>query len=311
MLASKLGNLQAILPDWLESLLARRGFSPNTVSAYRQDLNSFFAYAGDHQGYLSISDNDVPCQQDIMLYLIWLRSRGMSPRTLARRISALRTFFDFAMEEGLLTSNPASLQENPKLPLQLPNVLSQEEIGAIFGIPILVDKNGWRNRCILELLYAAGLRISELTGLTVSDLDFQQGVVHIFGKGSKSRIVPLHTMAQKILNEYLNIWRNEFRPCCSQVFVNRSGKGLSRQYIWRMIKGYAQLAGIRKDISPHTFRHSFATHLLEGGADLRSVQIFLGHAQINATEIYTHLEAGRLLKVHHRFHPRSVMANNS
>ncbi len=307
-LASKLGKLQALLPYWLDSLLAQRGLSPNTICAYKDDLNSFFAYAKDAQSSLSVNSN-AQGQQEIMLYLIWMRSKGKSPRTLARRLSALRTFFDFAVEEGILAANPASLQDNPKLPLQLPSVLSREEIEAILAIPSLTDRNGWRNRCILEILYAAGLRISELIGLKVSDLDFQQGIIHVFGKGAKARIVPLHATAQKILNDYLRTWRSEFKPCCTNVFVNRSGKSLSRQYIWRMIKEYARIAGIRKDISPHTFRHSFATHLLEGGADLRSVQLLLGHAEINATEIYTHLEAGRLLRLHHRFHPRSGVAN--
>lgn len=160
---------------------------------------------------------------------------------------------------------------------------------------------------MLEMLYAAGLRVSELCNLSVADLDLQRGLVRVFGKGAKERLVPLHDMIQALLGDYLRSWRPLFSPGGNQLFVNRSGRALSRQYIWKMVKKYTLLAGIRRAVSPHTFRHSFATHLLEGGADLRAVQLLLGHADISATEIYTHVQAERLRGIHHQFHPRSQL----
>ena len=176
---------------------------------------------------------------------------------------------------------------------------------ALLAQPDCGVKTGARDRCMLEMLYAAGLRVSELCNLDVLDLDLQRGLVRVFGKGAKERLVPLHDAMQQMLATYLKDWRPAFSPTGGQLFVNRSGRALSRQYVWKMVKNYALQAGIRRAISPHTFRHSFATHLLEGGADLRSVQLLLGHADISATEIYTHVQAERLRALHHQFHPRS------
>ena len=162
-----------------------------------------------------------------------------------------------------------------------------------------------RDRCLLEMLYAAGLRVSEVCNLLVSDVDMQRGLVLVSGKGAKDRLVPLHSLVLELLQQWLSVWRDDFSPQSRYLFLNRSGKGLSRQYVWKMVKKYALLAGIRRSISPHTFRHSFATHLLEGGADLRAVQLLLGHADISATEIYTHVQAERLHALHRQFHPRS------
>lgn len=293
------------LPAWLDYLLAQRGLSPRTVESYGQDLESFFLFEEElAQGGGSAS---CPDEQEIFLYLAWLRSRGNTGRTLARRLSALRAFFAFAVEEGALKANPALLLENPKLPQHLPEVLSREEMEKLLALPDMDEKSGRRDRCMLEMLYAAGLRVSELCNLSVADLDLQRGLVRIFGKGAKERLVPLHDMIQALLDDYLRSWRPLFSPGGNQLFVNRSGRALSRQYIWKMVKKYTLLAGIRRAVSPHTFRHSFATHLLEGGADLRAVQLLLGHADISATEIYTHVQAERLRGIHHQFHPRSQL----
>ncbi|GKG92424.1 tyrosine recombinase XerC [Desulfovibrionaceae bacterium] len=293
------------LPAWLDYLLAQRGLSPRTVESYGQDLESFFLFEEE----LAQSGGSAPCpdEQEIFLYLAWLRSRGNTGRTLARRLSALRAFFAFAVEEGALKANPALLLENPKLPQHLPEVLSREEMEKLLALPDMDEKSGRRDRCMLEMLYAAGLRVSELCNLSVADLDLQRGLVRIFGKGAKERLVPLHDMIQALLDDYLRSWRPLFSPGGNQLFVNRSGRALSRQYIWKMVKKYTLLAGIRRAVSPHTFRHSFATHLLEGGADLRAVQLLLGHADISATEIYTHVQAERLRGIHHQFHPRSQL----
>ena len=293
------------LPAWLDYLLAQRGLSPRTVESYGQDLESVFLFEEE----LAQSGGSASCpdEQEIFLYLAWLRSRGNTGRTLARRLSALRAFFAFAVEEGALKANPALLLENPKLPQHLPEVLSREEMEKLLALPDMDEKSGRRDRCMLEMLYAAGLRVSELCNLSVADLDLQRGLVRIFGKGAKERLVPLHDMIQALLDDYLRSWRPLFSPGGNQLFVNRSGRALSRQYIWKMVKKYTLLAGIRRAISPHTFRHSFATHLLEGGADLRAVQLLLGHADISATEIYTHVQAERLRGIHHQFHPRSQL----
>ena len=293
------------LPAWLDYLLAQRGLSPRTVESYGQDLESFFLFEEE----LAQSGGSASCpdEQEIFLYLAWLRSRGNTGRTLARRLSALRAFFAFAVEEGALKANPALLLENPKLPQHLPEVLSREEMEKLLALPDMDEKSGRRDRCMLEMLYAAGLRVSELCNLSVADLDLQRGLVRIFGKVAKERLVPLHDMIQALLDDYLRSWRPLFSPGGNQLFVNRSGRALSRQYIWKMVKKYTLLAGIRRAVSPHTFRHSFATHLLEGGADLRAVQLLLGHADISATEIYTHVQAERLRGIHHQFHPRSQL----
>ena len=293
------------LPAWLDYLLAQRGLSPRTVESYGQDLESFFLFEEE----LAQSGGSASCpdEQDSLLSLAWLRSRGNTGRTLARRLSALRAFFAFAVEEGTLKTNPALLLENPKLPQHLPEVLSREEMEKLLVLPDMDEKSGRRDRCMLEMLYAAGLRVSELCNLSVADLDLQRGLVRVFGKGAKERLVPLHDMIQALLGDYLRSWRPLFSPGGNQLFVNRSGRALSRQYIWKMVKKYTLLAGIRRAVSPHTFRHSFATHLLEGGADLRAVQLLLGHADISATEIYTHVQAERLRGIHHQFHPRSQL----
>ncbi|MBQ9407315.1 MAG: site-specific tyrosine recombinase XerD [Desulfovibrio sp.] len=298
-------TLDDLVPLWCDSLLTQRGLSPKTVEAYGQDMESFLRYRQELAQ--SGSTNTAPDEQEIFLYLAWLRAHGNTPRTLARRLSALRAFFSFAVDEGRLAKNPTELLENPKQPLHLPEVLTQEEMETLLAQPDMSTKNGWRDRCMLELLYAAGLRVSELCMLCVPDLDLQRGLVRVFGKGSKERLVPLHNAMLGLLTDYLRLWRQQFAPTGKQLFVNRRGQALTRQYVWKMVKKYALQAGICRAISPHTFRHSFATHLLERGADLRAVQLLLGHADISATEIYTHVQTERLLNIHRQFHPRSRM----
>ena len=293
--------LKKQIPAWGEYLLAQRGLSMRTVVSYRQDLENFFLFLDE----LDAGDKTSLDEHDLFLYLAWLRARKNAGRTLARRLSALRGFFEYTVEEGLLESNPASLLESPRLPQYLPEVLSKAEMDRLLQLPDMREKCGRRDRCLLEMLYAAGLRVSELCNLLVADVDMQRGLVLVSGKGAKDRLVPLHSLVLDLLQQWLSFWRDDFSPQSRYLFLNRSGKGLSRQYVWKMVKKYALLAGIRRSISPHTFRHSFATHLLEGGADLRAVQLLLGHADISATEIYTHVQAERLHALHRQFHPRS------
>ncbi len=291
-----------IVNQWLDHLLAERGLSPHTVASYGHDLNNFLCYLSEI-GEESLSKKFE--EQDLFLYLAWLRGRGQSGRTLSRHLSSLRGFFSYAVEQGILTKNPATLLESPKLPSLLPDFLSQEEVQQLLEQPNMQDRLGQRDRLMLELLYASGLRVSELCELCPQNIDRDRRLLRVFGKGSKERIVPIHIDAMNLLENYLNEWRKLFSPKDEYVFLNRSGRGLTRQYVWKMVKKYATQAGITRSISPHTFRHSFATHLLEGGADLRTVQILLGHSDIGATEIYTHVQTRRLLDIHKRFHPRS------
>ena len=213
-------------------------------------------------------------------------------------------FFQPYAGTGSVARQSCSFLDRPKLPELLPEVLSEEEINAVLALPDMREKLGVRDRCMLEILYGSGLRVTELCGLKVLDPDPQRGVLRVFGKGSKERLVPLHMPAVRLLSVYMHEWRPAFKPCEEALFVNRSGRGLSRVAIWKIVRKYAVRAGIRRAVSPHTFRHSFATHLLEGGADLRSVQLLLGHADISATEIYTHVDSGRLRRIHSAYHPR-------
>ena len=291
---------------YLEHILIEKGLSNNSLASYSQDLIALLSFLADKSFRLEdLSD------QTLFLYLTHLRAKGLKNRSLARHLSTLRGFFAFAMQEKWYKEDPGQFLENPKLPKKLPEFLTREEISRILALPDVSTKLGMRDRCMLELLYAAGLRVSELIQIKVLDYDAQVGVLRVFGKGAKERLVPIHFTAQKVLNQYLEFTRSEFNPLEDNMFLNRSGKGLTRQGVWKLIKKFASEAGIRRSISPHTFRHSFATHLLEGGADLRTVQVLLGHADISATEIYTHIQAGRLKSMHQQFHPRSGMRTKS
>lgn len=297
--------LPPLISSWVDHLTAERGLSPNTTAAYESDLHDFSAFLEELSG--KVADARVLeelGEQELSLYLIRLSGRGQVERSLVRHISSLRSFFAYAAEQGVLRNNPALFFERPRLPSLLPEVLSEEEVHAVLALPNMGEKLGVRDRCMLEVLYGAGLRVTELCTLRVLDLDAQRGVLRVFGKGSKERIVPIHAEALALLCAYLRDWRPAFRPVEGALFLNRSGKRLSRVALWKTVSRYAALAGIRRAVSPHTFRHSFATHLLEGGADLRSVQLLLGHADISATEIYTHVQSGRLRRIHNAYHPR-------
>ncbi len=290
---------------WLRSLIVLRGLSTNTAAAYGQDLDAFKSFLETLE-----TSFDRMNDQKILLFTVWLRQRGDSSRTLARRFSGIRRFYDWCEEEGLIQGNPFALAESPKQALVLPEVLSKAEMKHLLTEPersATSTKLAHRDGTMLELLYAAGLRVSELIGLRPGDIDTQQGVIRVFGKGQKERLIPLYTQAITRLEYYLQYVRSDFYPTTEQLFLNRSGNGLTRQGVWKIIKRYAMQAGITKNISPHTFRHSFATHLLEGGADLRSLQLLLGHADMSATELYTHLQTQHLHHVHQTCHPRAVL----
>lgn len=291
-----------IADRYLEHLTVERGLSENTLGAYSADISALLSFLDG----LEVRLHDCT-PRHLFLYLTHLRAKKLAAASLSRHLSTVRGLFAFAVQARLLDENPAALLENPKLPAQLPEFLTCTEMDCLLDQPDPSTSLGFRDLVMLELLYAAGLRISELIGLVLGDFDPQTGILRVFGKRSKERLVPIHYAAQKLLCDYLDHKRAAFSPLCQNIFLNRSGKGLTRQGVWKLIKRYAELAGIRRSISPHTFRHTFATHLLEGGADLRTVQLLLGHASINATEIYTHIQTGRLMRIHEQFHPRSTV----
>ena len=295
-----------LLPGFKEELLAQKGLSLNTANAYEQDLNDFFSFLDLAKSNANLKDIS---EQDILLYFSWQQSKAQSTRTQARRLSSLRSFFGYALREGIVTADPTQFLSTPKLPLHLPEFLTREEMVQVLSLPATTP-SAKRDSCILTLLYAAGLRVSELCALKTASVDLNRGIIHVhIGKGGKDRSVPIHSQAQSQISNYLAETRPLFHPTCDYLFLNRSGKGLTRQYVWKSVKKYIAMAGINKNVSPHTFRHSFATHLLEGGADLRSVQLLLGHADISATEIYTHVQTERLLAIHHQYHPRNFPTN--
>ncbi|GAB7080576.1 site-specific tyrosine recombinase XerD [Megalodesulfovibrio paquesii] len=297
-------SLDPLMDRHLEHLLVVRGLAENTIASYAHDGRDF-------QAFLLATGKRVETVEevDLLLYLAHCRGRQLEDKTVARRCAYLRSLYGYLAEEHLVPANPAALLEQPAVPRRLPDVLDPGEMAALLNQPAADTPLGARDRAMLELLYAAGLRVSELVGLTLLEYDAQTGYLTVFGKGSKERIVPVHHLAQQVLDNYLRDWRPRFSPRTQHLFLNRSGTGLSRVAIWKLVQKHAVAAGLGKKVSPHTFRHSFATHLLEGGADLRSVQLLLGHADITATEIYTHVQTGRLAELHRTHHPRSRLAS--
>ncbi len=289
-------------PDGLAGTAGRE--SKSAVSA--QSADSGRSAGARQTAWTAGAAGPLPVSEEtIVLYLAWGYSRRLSARTLARRLAAMRSLFAFLRERGLLARNPVDSSTNPRLPRHLPTFLSLREVQKMLAVPDTSTLRGQRDSCMLELLYAAGLRVSELCDMQLQALDLQTGLVRVFGKGSKERLVPIHGQAQARLLSYLEHTRPAFHPRTAHVFVNRRGQRLTRQYVFTLVRDAALACGITRPVSPHTLRHSFATHLLEGGADLRSVQTLLGHADIAATEIYTHVQTARLMRLHHQFHPRS------
>jgi len=282
-------------------LLAIKRLSAQSVSSYLQDLKSFKNFLSQQEINQLAKINE----DHLFFYLVFLRQKGLQNRSLARHLSALRQFFLFLTERNYLQKNPALFLDNPKLPKLLPKVLSYEEVTALLSQPDLHTPLGYRDRTMLEVLYACGLRVSELINLKPLDFDVNAGILRVWGKGGKERLVPIHSRGYEFLENYLQKIRPQFKPKQDVMFLNRSGKRLSRQGVWKIIKKYSLQAGISKKISPHTLRHSFATHLLEGGADLRTVQILLGHSDVLATEIYTQVATQRLQQVYAQLHPRN------
>lgn len=289
-----------LLDQFIAHLRVERGLARNTIQAYSRDLLRFFGFLED----LGRMPNQAT-QEDVSSFIVSLKG-SLSARSSARTLSAVRMFFRFMVSEGLISSSPARLVEIPKLPARLPGIMSPKEVDLLLAQPDPLTPEGSRDRAMLELLYATGLRVSELTGLRLQSLNLEAGFVRIVGKGSKERIVPMGEKARETIKEYLNGGRISLlgRQTSAFVFLNSRGKPLTRQGFWKLIKRYARAAGVGSSITPHSLRHAFASHLLEGGADLRSVQIMLGHEDITTTQIYTHVTREHLKRLHEKHHPR-------
>lgn len=287
---------------FLNYLVVEKGLAPNTLEAYGRDLAGYLEFLGE-RGISTLGQIDPPL---VIAFLARLKERGLSPRSRARKLVSLRMFHRFLLAEGLAETNPAAQVEAPKSLAKLPQTLTPDEIERLLSAPRADSCYDLRDRAMLEILYATGLRVSELVGLTLQDLQLDVGYVTAFGKRRKQRIVPLGDAAMDALRDYLDCGRGELAGGGGSafLFLNRSGNGLTRQGFWKMMKRRAVEAGISKNITPHTLRHSFATHLLDNGADLRAVQAMLGHADISTTQIYTHVTRERLKNIHQRHHPR-------
>lgn len=292
------------ITDYKNYLRIERGLSDNTISNYARDLIKLVRFLEKQE----ITKNPITISKEEIQKFIYEVAKEVQPRSQARIISGLKGFFSYLIFEDYRNDNPTDLVEPPKIGRKLPDTLSEEEIDLLIAAIDLGHPQGERNRAMLECLYACGLRVSELTTLQLSDLYFDEGFISVTGKGDKQRFVPISTHTQK----YVNLYRNEIRvhsapkpEYSNTLFLNRRGRQLTRAMIFTIIKDLAVKAGIQKTISPHTFRHSFATHLLQNGADLRSIQQMLGHESITTTEIYMHIDRSQLSDVLHKFHPRS------
>ncbi|WP_034729103.1 site-specific tyrosine recombinase XerD [Pseudidiomarina atlantica] len=293
-----------LIENFLERLWLKQGVSKHTSSAYGTDLRKFLSFllehVGEHAELLSVHSNHI---ED---YLLWRRQQGLSPRSTARSLSALKKFYNYAVQERLISVDPTARLRQPKQPQAIPHSLAESEVEALLAAPDCDDPVQLRDRAMLEVLYATGLRVTELVQLTFSQVSKQQELVRIIGKGNKERLVPLGETAL----EWLQTYENQGRPALTQmrsdyVFVTRRGGPLTRQAFWHRIKYYAQIAEIRSHLSPHTLRHAFATHLLNHGADLRVLQMLLGHSDLSTTQIYTHVARERLQQLHATHHPRA------
>ena len=290
------------LDIFLNYLVVEKGLARNTLEAYGRDLGRYLEFLEERR---IAAPEDIK-GSDVQAFLGHLKQQGLAPRSRGRSLSAIRSFHKFLCAEKYARLNPALLLESPRTLRSLPRLLTQQEVETLLAAPSGTQPLELRDRAMLEVLYATGVRVSELVHLTVSDINTDMGCLSTLGKGSKQRLIPLGDVAMQALSEYLADGREELgpQPGCRYLFLNRRGTSLSRQGFWKILRRRALQAGIQAQIYPHMLRHSFATHLLENGADLRAVQVMLGHADISTTQIYTHVVRERLKQVHRQHHPR-------
>lgn len=294
--------MKELIDSFLSYLSVERGLSKNTIISYREDLNAYL----DFIEKLGITSLGKIGKSDITDFMLSQKDKGISASSVARRLAAIRMFHRFLARERILKADPSILIDSPKLWKKIPETLTFNEVDSLLLQPDIRSKQGIRDRAILETLYATGMRVSEAANLKVDNVNLEVGFLRCIGKGNKERVIPIGKKAVAAIKRYLETVRGSFLKGKESnfLFLNRSGNNISRQSLWKIIKKYARQARIKKPMKPHILRHSFATHLLERGADLRSVQEMLGHSNISTTQIYTHINKDRLKTIHRMFHPR-------
>lgn len=296
-------NWHNAIKDYQMYMQIERGLSKNTIDSYSRDLEKLYFFLHEKE----INMSPISINSDVVKQFVYETAKFVNPRSQARIISGIRSFFDYLVFEDYRDNNPTDLLETPKIGRKLPDTLSPIEIDNLIAAIDLSHPQGERNRTILEIMYSCGLRVSELISLQISDLFFEEGFIRVLGKGNKERYVPIHNEAIKFVNLYRNTIRNQIQAIKGfedTLFLNRRGKGLTRQMIFMILKDLSKKINLQKKISPHTLRHSFATHLLQNGADLRAIQQMLGHESITTTEVYVHVDKTYLKQVVECFHPR-------
>ena len=297
-----MASFDILVDQYINYLVFEKGLSEKTIESYTSDLSKYLAFLKEKR-IKDITQADTPI---ILKHLIALRESGLRSKSCARHLITLRGFYKFLAQEKILEFDPAKLIDLPKSGLKLPDVLSVSEVNLLLSIPDSNTLLGKRNSAMLELLYAAGLRVSELVNLKFLDVNLEACFVRVMGKGSKERIVPFGLYAKNKIDDYINNSRPLLlkNHISKHLFVARAGKPMTRQGFWKLLRQYVKQAGIKKKVTPHSLRHSFASHLLEGGADLRTVQVMLGHVDISSTQIYTHVARDHLRQIHEKYHPR-------
>lgn len=295
--------MQRQLESYTHYLVVEKGLSANTLESYKRDLVKFITFMKKH----NISKPEEVNRDALNLFILDLKKKGRATSTISRCMASIRSFFNFLLNEGVIDHNPALDLESPRIEKKLPRVLTTKEVDLLLCQPKAGEQNGLRDRAMLELLYASGIRVSELVDLNLGDFDPEVGYLRCRGKGMKERIVPIGSIAVNHVNEYLNNCRNRLLKKNGEtaLFVNHHGVRLTRQGFWKILKKYARKSNINGEITPHTLRHSFATHLIENGADLRSVQEMLGHSDISTTQIYTQITRRKIREVYDNSHPRA------
>jgi len=296
--------MENFLRDYMTMLKVERNLARNSLESYERDLQQYHQYLKTELKLKTIRNVTLG---HIRSFVRKLSNRGLAANSIKRAVSSIRTYHNFLSAEGHMKDNPAQLLDTPKIPRKLPNVLTIQEIDKILGIIPENAPMAQRDLAIFEMMYSCGLRVTELCDFKTSDILWDSEMIRVQGKGSKQRFVPIGPMARENLKNYLNHERNRLadkNPNVAEVFLSRNGRKLTRMMIWVLLKKWTESAEVKKEVSPHTLRHSFATHLLEGGADLRSVQEMLGHTDITTTQVYTHLDKEHLKEVHRTYHPR-------
>ena len=295
--------MNGLVENFLDFISYEKGLSKNTQLSYKNDLLKFinYLYQKNFVNFNSLNRNDI---RD---YLFKLKSDGLRSSSIARQIVSIKKFFEYLLNEGLISEDPSALINSPKIWKTIPETLSVNEVSLLLSYVSNIKKyrHAFRDKVIIELAYACGLRVSEIVNLQINSIYFEESYIQVTGKGQKDRLIPVNKTTLSMIDEYINTERTKFSSNSNFLFISQHKKPLTRQRIWQIIKLHIRNAGIIKNVSPHTLRHSFATHILENGGSLRAIQEMLGHSNISTTEIYTHLEKNRLKNIHEKFHPRA------